>query len=301
MFSDKFYKIFNIIISIVITILSLIVIVYTLFYPKIMLEGSSNITLNYKEKYKESGYKAKILFKDVTNRVKVQGKVNTKKLGKYEIEYSINYHGLKNKTTRVVNVKDLEPPVIKLNGDETSSVCPGTKYEEAGYTSIDNYDGDITKKVEVRREEDFVTYTSIDKARNKSIVKRKLVYEDKTSPEIKTNGDIKVAVGGSVNPTYSATDNCDGDITKNVKKEGSYNANKEGTYTLKYSVSDKAGNKAEAIQKITIYKPASPGTIYLTFDDGPQSGTTNVILDILKEEGVPATFFITNKGIELKE
>lgn len=296
MFSDKFYKIFNIVISVVITLLSLIVIVYTLFYPKIMLDGSSNITLNYKEKYKENGYKAKILFKDITKSVKVNGKVNEKKLGKYEIEYSINYHGLKNKTIRVVNVKDLEPPVIKLTGEETSSVCPGTKYEEAGYTSIDNYDGDITKKVEVRNEEDFVTYTSIDKARNKSIVKRKLVYEDKTSPEIKTNGDIKVAVGGSVNPTYSATDNCDGDITKNVKKEGSFDTNKEGTYTLKYTVSDKAGNKAEATQKITIYKPAAPGTIYLTFDDGPQSGTTNVILDILKEEGVPATFFITNKG-----
>ena len=38
------------------------------------------------------------------------------------------------------------------------------------------------------------------------------------------------------------------------------------------------------------------GTIYLTFDDGPRNGTTNVILDILKEEGVKATFFVTNGG-----
>ena len=39
-----------------------------------------------------------------------------------------------------------------------------------------------------------------------------------------------------------------------------------------------------------------PGTIYLTFDDGPKDGTTNVILDILKEENVKATFFVTNNG-----
>jgi hypothetical protein len=296
MFSDKFCKISNIIISIVISILSLIVIVYTLFYPKIMLEGSATIELNYKGKYKETPVKAKVMGKDISKYIKVSGKVNPNKLGTYKVTYSINYHGLKNKIVKTVEVKDLEAPKITLTGTETSSVCPGTKYTEEGYTAIDNYDGDITKKVEVRNEEDFVTYTAIDKAGNKTIVTRKLVYEDKIKPEIKTNGDIRVAVGGKANPTYSATDNCDGDITKSVKKEGSYDTNKEGTYTLKYTVSDKAGNKEEVMQKITIYKPAAPGTIYLTFDDGPQAGTTNVILDILKEEGVPATFFITNKG-----
>ena len=296
MFSDKFYKISNIIISIFIALLSLLVIGYTLFYPKITLKGSSNITLNYKEQYKEKGYKAKIFGKDISKYVKVEGKVNPNKIGTYKLTYYIKYNGMTNKITKTVEVKDLEAPVIKLEKGENVSVCPGTKYKEDGYTATDNYDGDLTKKVEVRNEEDYVTYTVHDKAGNVTVVKRKLVYEDKTPPEVKTNGDIKVAVGGKVSPTYTATDNCDGDITKNVKKEGSFDANKEGTYTLKYTVSDKAGNKAEATQKITIYKPAAPGTIYLTFDDGPQSGTTNVILDILKEEKVPATFFITNKG-----
>src|SRR5699024_8931981 len=36
--------------------------------------------------------------------------------------------------------------------------------------------------------------------------------------------------------------------------------------------------------------------IYLTFDDGPRDGTTDVILDILKEKGVKATFFVTMNG-----
>jgi peptidoglycan/xylan/chitin deacetylase (PgdA/CDA1 family) len=39
---------------------------------------------------------------------------------------------------------------------------------------------------------------------------------------------------------------------------------------------------------------SEPGTVYLTFDDGP-SGRTAEILDILKEEDVKATFFIIGK------
>ena len=46
--------------------------------------------------------------------------------------------------------------------------------------------------------------------------------------------------------------------------------------------------------KVSVFD--NKGVIYLTFDDGPNEGTTNVILDILKEEGVKATFFVTCKG-----
>ena len=41
----------------------------------------------------------------------------------------------------------------------------------------------------------------------------------------------------------------------------------------------------------------SDKTIYLTFDDGP-SYLTKTILDILKEENVPATFFVTSRQID---
>ena len=38
--------------------------------------------------------------------------------------------------------------------------------------------------------------------------------------------------------------------------------------------------------------PTTAGTIFLTFDDGPNEPYTSEILDILKEENVPATFFV---------
>lgn len=38
--------------------------------------------------------------------------------------------------------------------------------------------------------------------------------------------------------------------------------------------------------------PLEPRTVYLTFDDGP-SRNTEAILSVLREEEVPATFFVT--------
>src|SRR5205814_9422855 len=39
-----------------------------------------------------------------------------------------------------------------------------------------------------------------------------------------------------------------------------------------------------------------PGSIALTFDDGPDPDWTPRILDILKQENVPATFFVIGKN-----
>ena len=41
-----------------------------------------------------------------------------------------------------------------------------------------------------------------------------------------------------------------------------------------------------------------PKTLYLTFDDGPNTENTNTVLDILKEKGIKATFFVVGKNVE---
>lgn len=38
--------------------------------------------------------------------------------------------------------------------------------------------------------------------------------------------------------------------------------------------------------------------VYLTFDDGPQPGVTDKVLDILKEEDIRATFFVVGKMVD---
>lgn len=47
------------------------------------------------------------------------------------------------------------------------------------------------------------------------------------------------------------------------------------------------------------YTAAGKPTVYLTFDDGP-SHLTPKVLDVLKEEGVPATFFVLGEQVEAR-
>ncbi|MGA2078792.1 MAG: polysaccharide deacetylase family protein, partial [Terriglobia bacterium] len=44
--------------------------------------------------------------------------------------------------------------------------------------------------------------------------------------------------------------------------------------------------------------PADGNRIALTFDDGPCAGYTEPILDILRERGVKATFFVCGRNVE---
>ncbi len=41
-----------------------------------------------------------------------------------------------------------------------------------------------------------------------------------------------------------------------------------------------------------------PKVMYLTFDDGPVAGNTEQVLDILKEKGIKATFFVVGENVE---
>lgn len=270
-----------------------------LLMPRIILNGNRHVTIDYQEKYKELGYKGVYQGENITKKVKVSGKVNSKKLGKYDITYTLKHGLLTDKVTRTVEVKDKSAPEIKLVSDKTIYVCPGKKYEEEKFQAIDNYDGDLTKKVKVTKTKDLITYTVSDKAKNKTSVSRKIKYEDKEKPTINLEGGeiIYAFVGeGYVENGYSAIDNCDGDITKKVKVSGNVNTAKLGENILTYTVKDKSANEVSAKRKVLVVERGKNGTIYLTFDDGPKNGTTNVILDILKEEGIKGTFFVTNSG-----
>ena len=266
--------------------------------PQIHLKGGKSINLAYLKEYKEKGYKATFLGKNVTKEVKVKGKVNEKKLGSYKIIYEVDKGFFKNKVKRTVYVKDLEKPKLEVS-DEDLYLCPGDEVVPEKIKASDNYDGDLSKKVKntISKENDSITYSVTDSSGNTKSVTKKILYEDKTPPVITLNGKetMYVFVGeGFTDPGVTVEDNCDKDIQSKVKVEGSVDSNTLGEYNLTYSVEDNFKNQASVSRKVIVRKRG--GIIYLTFDDGPNSGTTNVILDILKEEGVKATFFVTGYG-----
>lgn len=47
-----------------------------------------------------------------------------------------------------------------------------------------------------------------------------------------------------------------------------------------------------------VWDMPKPNTVYLTFDDGPVPGVTDVILDMLKAQSIKATFFCIGDNVQ---
>lgn len=302
--------------SVCILLFLIMIIGMTLMTPEIFLIGDQTVVININDDYTDEGAKALLNGKNISKYITISGEVNTKQLGSYKIEYQIKYGPFKNKVSRTVIVKDMESPTITLLGDENMVMNVNDTFKEPGYKAYDNVDGDITEKVTVDGDIDTkkigsytLTYQVQDRFGNETSVSRNITVQDKEKPTITLSGSKSITI--NVNdtfkePGYKALDNVDGDITKKVKIEGSVNTKKAGVYTLTYRVQDSSGNETSVKRSITVKEKAKvpekteddgkTGVIYLTFDDGPHEGTTNVILDILKEEKVKATFFVTNNG-----
>lgn len=287
-------KLFLIIGLIVVLVLGIIFSVYEfILLPSISLKGKNPTIVKYESKYVEKGFSAKYLGKDISKDVKVSGKVNGKKLGEYKIKYKVGSGIFTRTIIRKVLVKDLEKPKMDISKEDVY-VCPGSDFVPEKVTATDNYDKKIKVKNVLSKDKSSVTYSATDSSGNTKTVTKKVLYKDVEAPKIEVIGgeEMYIKLGDIFDdPGVKAIDNCDGEI-KDVKRDGSWDANKLGDYTLTYTATDKAGNTSTATRKVIV----SNGVIYLTFDDGPNSGTTNVILDILKEEGVKATFFVTNNG-----
>lgn len=291
--------------SIFILVVILLSVIFTSYFittryltPTITLDGSNPYIIDYKEEFKEPGYSGTYNKKNITNNIKVSGKVNSKKLGDYKITYKVKENGFKKQVVRIVKVRDITKPKIELATSGDIYVCPGKKYQPS-YKATDNYDGDITKRVNVITSSNSVRFSVIDRAGNYRVLTKKIIYKDNESPILTLKGEDyeNVYLNEEYKESgYKAKDNCDGDISSKVVTEGSVDTSTPGTYTIKYKVSDNAGSSDSKERKVNVIKKNANGTIYLTFDDGPRMGTTNVILDILKEENVKATFFVTMRG-----
>lgn len=285
-----------------ILIIILIAFFWYIFVPQIKLNGDVIIRLEVNDKYKELGAKAQVNLKNLKN-IKISGNVNTKKVGKYKVKYTVKYHGKKYSRTRTVIVEDTTAPIISLNGEEKTNVCESLEYNDEGATAIDNYDGDLTKKIKTIKKDNKITYTITDNHGNKASITRELVVRDEIIPEISLNGDAYIYIykGGTYEEQgATAFDNCDGDLTSNINISGDVNTNEAGEYEITYQVTDNSDNISEVKRVVKVLdKPDGNKVIYLTFDDGPSYTVTGAMLDILKEENVPATFFVINHSDDL--
>jgi len=192
------------------------------------------------------------------------------------------------------------PPVIKLNGNQYTTVSAESFYKEPGAKVYDLGDPSVKYKSSRSKTADgvfTVTYTATDFSGNTATVTRTVTIKDVVKPTIKLTGsaDMYVMRDTAYNePGFSAKDDLDGDVTDTVSVSGAVDTAVCGAYTLTYTVMDKAGNIGAVNRIVHIYSMQSdcPDRVYLTFDDGPNPTVTPQVLDALKRNNVKATFFI---------
>lgn len=270
--------------------------------PIFQMIGESTIELEYGNEYVEHGVNAYTKFKNISNNVIIESDVDTSKVGTYHVAYKVPSKNGYDTYTRTVIVKDRKAPELTLEGGETVELDFGKEYVEPGFKATDEYDGDLTNNVVITKNQlengsYDIYYVVTDSSSNKTEKVRHIKITDLTAPVIKLNGNSVVSVstnGSYVDQGATATDNKDGDLTSKIVKEGNVDTSKDGKYTITYFVTDNNGNKSSVQRTVLVGESQATGVIYLTFDDGPSTKTTPKILDILKEKGVHATFFILN-------
>ena len=159
--------------------------------------------------------------------------------------------------------KNTVPVSFKLNGDDVVVINLGEgEYKEEGCKAV-IFKKDFSKKVRITNNIDytkigtyeikyrlFVPSLNIDKT-----IIRKVSVVDKIPPELTINSDPEVYANlyeTYAEPTYTAIDNVDGDITTSVKVESNLDLSQEGEYVETFTVEDSSGNKTTKEIKIIV-------------------------------------------------
>jgi hypothetical protein len=240
--------------------------------PPILTINDTLITIFIHNTYQPPQYSAfDLVDGKLTDSVKIDGVVDTAKVGKYEITYSVSdAAGNKTEKTIIVDIKttgpgiDITPPVITLKGADTIFLEKTVdfeaymdSYEDPGYTAEDDVDGNITDSVEVS---DFVKinikyyyikYNVTDTSGNHAEEVRRYFDTGKPLPsapiiELEEEDSLWVVSLNDIfyEPGYQAIDVIDGDITDDVIVDTSEvleNIGTEGTYKVLYTVTNSSG------------------------------------------------------------
>ena len=174
-----------IILGLLIVIMFIVPLLLNIGY-ELTLNGDEKIELEINDIYDEAGVVVKHLGKDISSLVVIDSNVDTRKLGEYQVVYSLKRMFVNKKITRTVIVKDSTAPVISLNGNSKIVLKIGESYNDLGANAIDNCDGDITKNIITGGEVDTsnvgsyqIIYKIVDSSGNESSIIRNVEVEDK--------------------------------------------------------------------------------------------------------------------------
>lgn len=197
-----------------------------------------------------------------------------------------------------INLKDL----LDTNGGSIDSskvkaakVCDG--YVIAKKIETENYDAYI------KCGDMYTTsgYVSNDKTSTK---KKTTTKKDTEKPVITIIGESEVTINQGSEYKDSgakANDNIDGDLTSKIKTTSTVNVKNSGTYVVTYTVSDKAGNKAEAKRKVIVVATPTTTVRTTTKSSSNVKTTTRARVTVTTTQRVTTPPTITLRGSTVVE
>ena len=193
---------------------------------------------------------------DVTPFITADKELDTTKVGVQTINVTASDNA-GNTTTKALQfaVSDKEAPTVSYKNGDHVTVAYGSQFNIADYLNIaDNLDTnpkvETEGNVDTSKEGTYSIKAKVSDANGNSAQPVALTVEvkDITAPTITlSKSSVEFLEGSAFNArSYlsNASDNKDGDVTGKVQINSNVNASKAGSYTVTYTVSDNAGNKA---------------------------------------------------------
>lgn len=270
--------------------------------PILILNGPTDITLEYGEQYKEMGYQAiDETDGDITSKVKISGVINEIKIGSYQLIYTVtDKEGNQTRKVRNIKIVDTKAPTIKLNGKDTIYLYINQEYNEEGATANDNYDGNISTQIITSGKVNSsqfgsyqITYTAKDTSGNTTTIIRNIIVIDYNSPKIFLNGNTTMNV--YLNEDYiepgvqKVEDQYDSNLKDKVRITGTVKTDTLGTYQIIYTVTNSRGKSTTITRTINVQKAPDKLT-----DFELDGNNDDIVIPGLYENNVHRTFDITN-------
>ena len=302
-------KYIRITILIIVLLLNIFLIKKDVFYNvEIIINGNEEVILNVFDDYIDEGSYLlvnKSSIKEKLYDLEVTNNLNNNILGEYKITYKYKHKGKYYSKDRIIKVVDTKAPELKVGSDTVYKY--NNTYSKLYYKANDNYDGDLTKNVNVTYQGTEVELKVKDSSNNETVVvlpikeveveplTLKLIgspnYYVEVNHEYNEKG-IKVFDGDSELKDYEVSIDSDLDLSH------------AGTYTIKYTA-ERYEVKSTIFRTINVYekeevpvketnKEKKEKVVYLTFDDGPCAYTED-FLKVLDEYNAKATFFVTDQ------
>lgn len=231
--------------------------------PVITLNGANPMSIDCSHGYSEPGASATDNY-DGSVPVTISGAVPST-AGTYTVTYAATDSSHNTATaTRTVIVHGSAGPVITLNGSNPMTLECAKGYTEPGASAKDGCSGapipvTISGSVSGKVGAYTITYSATDSNGNTATSTRTVIVSDTTAPVITLNGSNPLTIecgSGYIEPGATATDSCDGNNVP-VKISGIV-PTKTGTYSVTYTATDNAGNKATVSRTVTVSDTTAP-------------------------------------------